>query len=73
MLELSCENFVPVQVNRVSRLAGELFNRNYLLISKIDEFLLKTPFGLLCEGFGVIGRKVVNGTSPHPSSRGSVP
>lgn len=51
------EFIVPAQVDRVSRKLGNLFNKNYLLLDKLDSWLMMTPIAYFSEAWVIYAKK----------------
>ena len=52
------EFFIPTQIDRVSRFLGEIFNKNYKKIDKIDKLILKTPIKFFSQSFMLQAKKL---------------
>lgn len=51
------EFIVPAQVGRISITLGDLFNKYYLLLDKLDTWLARTPFACFAEAWAVYCKK----------------
>ena len=51
------EFIVPAQVDRVSRRLGDLFNKYYQLLDKLDTWLARTPLACFAEAWVVFAKK----------------
>lgn len=51
------EFLIPAQVNRISRSLNNFFNTHYLLINKLDKFLVRTPLNIFAESYFVVYKK----------------
>lgn len=51
------ESIVPAQVDRISRKLGNLFNKHYLMLDKLDSWLMMTPFVYFAESWAIYATK----------------
>lgn len=60
-LKIERENFFPAQVGRISKLLGEIYNKYYLLIDKMDFLLCKLfPLNLISHSFTICCKKLLD-------------
>jgi len=57
ILEISREDLIPAQVERVSKKFANFLNKNYKSIDKIDHFLNRTPLNIFCQTYSIICQK----------------
>lgn len=60
-LKIERENFLPAQVGRISKLLGDIFNKYYLPIDKLDFLWSKLfPLNLISTSFRICCRKLLD-------------
>jgi ubiquinone/menaquinone biosynthesis C-methylase UbiE len=52
------EDLIPAQIYRISKSIGDFLNKNYILINKIDYFLMKTPLNFFTQTFSIECKKL---------------
>ncbi|GAI21127.1 unnamed protein product [marine sediment metagenome] len=57
IIKVDREGIVPAQVDRLSKKVGNLFNRYYLQLDKLDSWLVRTPFACLSENWTIYAQK----------------
>lgn len=56
-IEIRRENLIPAQIERVSKVLGNIFNRNCHLMDGLDRILLHTPLSFFAQNFMIKCRK----------------
>jgi len=51
------EFIVPAQVDRISKKLGNLFNKHYLMLDKLDSWLMMTPFAFFAQNWAIYATK----------------
>jgi len=57
-IEVLREHIIPAQVDRISKFIGRFFNKNYILIDRLDSFLGKTPLKILSQTYSIHAKKI---------------
>jgi SAM-dependent methyltransferase len=57
IIKIQREHFLPAQVDRISHSLGKVFNKNYVIIDKLDAFLCKPPLSFVSQDYMIISRK----------------
>ena len=57
IIKIGREFLIPAQVNRISKWLNKCFDKHYMFIDKLDDFLISTPLNLFAEAYYVIYRK----------------
>jgi ubiquinone/menaquinone biosynthesis C-methylase UbiE len=55
---ISKEHVIPAQVNRVNRTLADIFDKNHIVIYKLDEIFCKTPLSIFSQDYVIISRKL---------------
>jgi 2-polyprenyl-3-methyl-5-hydroxy-6-metoxy-1,4-benzoquinol methylase len=54
---LNREHIIPAQVDRINQKIGNIFNRHYIVLNKVDNILMKSPLCLLAENWMIQAQK----------------
>jgi hypothetical protein len=57
LIDIKHEFLIPAQVNRFNAYLGELADKHYLFLNKVDEILTRTPFAGLSQTLSIYCKK----------------
>lgn len=56
-INIEKEFLIPTEVTRITPSLNKFFNRNYMLLDRLDGYLTRTPLRSLCQSFTIYCRK----------------